>query len=133
MGSDINDIDILRFNLAQDYRSRIVEESHDKYVIDLQGRNSGLLYSKSKLWVKKKDFQPIKQEYFSYSGKLVKTVFYRDYRYFAGVKRPAISEIQSALFPERKTTLKLISYRKDVKNRAILFHRSNFGRIVPKI
>lgn len=133
MGSDINDIDILRFNLAQDYRSRIVEESHDKYVIDLQGRNSSLLYTKSKLWVKKKDFQPIKQEYYSYSGKLVKTVFYRNYRDFEGMKRPAILEMQSALFPERKTTLELISYRKGVKNRANVFHRSNLGRIVPKI
>jgi outer membrane lipoprotein-sorting protein len=133
MGSDVKDIDILRLNLAKDYISRIVEESHDKYVIDLQGRNSSLVYAKSKLWVKKKDFQPIKQEYFSHSGKLVKTVFYRDYRDFEGVKRPAVLEMQSASCPERKTTLELISYRKGVKNPGNIFHRSNLGRIVPKI
>jgi len=133
MGSDVKDIDILRLNLTEDYISIIVEDSHDTYILELQGKNSSLLYAKSKLWVKKKDFQPIKQEYFSYSGKLVKTVFYRDYRDFEGVKRPAILEIQSASFPERKTTLELISYRKGVKNRANIFHRYNLGRIVPKI
>jgi hypothetical protein len=118
--------------LAEDYRSRIVEKSQDKYVIELQGKNSSLVYAKSKLWVKKKDFQPIKQEYFSHSGKLIKTVFYKDYRDFDGVKRPAVLEMQSALFPERKTTLELISYRKGVKNPGNIFHRSNLGRIVPK-
>lgn len=133
MGSDVKDIDILRLNLAEDYISKIVEESHDKYVIELQGRNSSLVYVESKLWVKKKDFQPIRQEYFSHSGKRVKTVFYRDYREFEGVERPAVLEIQSASSPERKTTLELISYRKGVKNPANIFHRSNLGRIVPKI
>jgi outer membrane lipoprotein-sorting protein len=133
LGSDVKDIDILRLNLAEDYRSRIVEKSQDKYVIELQGKNSSLVYAKSKLWVKKKDFQPIKQEYFSHSGKLIKTVFYKDYREFDGVKRPAVLEMQSALFPERKTTLELISYRKGVKNPGNIFHRSNLGRIVPKI
>jgi len=133
LGSDVKDIDILRLSLAEDYRSRIVEKSQDRYVIELQGKNSSLVYAKSKLWVRKKDFQPIKQKYFSHSGKLVKTVFYRDYREFEGVKRPAVLEMQSASFPERKTTLELISYRKGVKNPGNIFHRSNLGRIVPKI
>ena len=133
LGSDVKDIDILRLSLAEDYRSRIVEKSQDRYVIELQGKNSSLVYAKSKLWVRKKDFQPIKQKYFSYSGKLVKTIFYRDYRDFDGVKRPAILEMQSTSFPERKTILELISYKKGVKNPGNIFHRSNLGRIVPKI
>jgi outer membrane lipoprotein-sorting protein len=128
LGSDVKDHDILRLNLAGDYTSRIVEKSPDQYVIDLQGKNSSLLYAKSKLWVKKKDFQPIKQEYLSHRGKLVKTVFYRDYRDFEGVMRPALLEVQSASFSERKTILELISYRKDVKNRANIFQKSNLGR-----
>ena len=128
MGSDVKDIDILRLNLAEDYISRIVEDSRDTYILELQGKHSSLLYAKSKLWVKKKDFQPIKQEYFSHSGKLAKTVFYRDYKDFEGVMRPAVLEMQSALFPEGKTTLELTSYRKGVKNRAKIFHRSNLGR-----
>ena len=133
MGSDIKDIDILRLNLAEDYISRIVESSHDTYIVELQGKKSSLVYAKSKLWVKKKDFQPIKQKYFSHSGKLVKTVFYRDYRDFEGVRRPAILEIQSVSFPERKTTIELISYRKGVKNRVNIFHICNLGRIVTKM
>jgi outer membrane lipoprotein-sorting protein len=128
MGSDVKDINILRLNLAEDYISRIVEELPDTYILELQGKHSSLLYAKSKLWVKKKDFQPIKQEYFSHSGKLVKTIFYRDYRDFEGVKRPATLEMQSASLPERKTILELTSYRKGVNNRANIFHRSNLGR-----
>lgn len=128
MGSDVKDINILRLNLAEDYISRIVEELHDTYILELQGKNSSLLYAISKLWVKKKDFQPIKQEFFSNSGKLVKTLFYREYRSFEGVMRPAVLETQSAIFPERKTIFELTSYRKGVKNRANIFHRSNLGR-----
>jgi outer membrane lipoprotein-sorting protein len=128
MGSDVKDHDILRLNLAEDYISRIVEESDDQYVLELQSRNSDLTYAKSKLWVRKEDFQPQKQKYFSKNGKLVKTVLYLDYREFGGLKRPAVVEMQSASFSERKTILELISYRKNVKNRANIFQKSNLGR-----
>lgn len=130
MGSDVKDIDILRYNLIGDYISMISEKSYDKYVIELKTKNIGSVYAKSKLWVKRKDSQPIKQEFFSNSGKLLKTVFFHDYKEFDGVKRPSVLKIQSTSYPERMTTLELITHRKGVKNRSIIFHRANLGRIV---
>ncbi len=131
MGSDVRDIDFLRLNILEDYITcRIVENSHNKYLISFQGINSRFVYAKLKLWVNKRNLRPIKQEYYSLNGRLVKTLFYRDYRDFNGVIKPCLIEIKSASFPDRMTTIELISFRKNVKNRLNIFHRSNLGRIV---
>ncbi len=128
MGSDFRDNEILRFNLAKDYISRSVEELADNYMLMLEGKDSSVLYAKSKMWMRKKDFQPIRQEYFSDDDELIKTVFYQDYRDFGGIKRPAQIEIRSASSPESKTTLELISFREGVNDKTNMFHRCSLDR-----
>lgn len=128
MGGDFENNDILRLNLVEDYVPEIVEESPDQYVLELIGKNLGLSYAKIRVWVNKKNFQPVRQEYYTINDKLIKTSAYRDVRDFGGLNRPAVVEMFSALSPKKKTVLELIEFRKGVKNPDKIFRRSNLGK-----
>jgi outer membrane lipoprotein-sorting protein len=129
LGSDLLERDILGLHPGADNVKNVVQDMNDTYVLELEGEDLEL-GATSKIWVSKGDFYPIRQEYFSGKGRLLKTVFYRDYTEVDGAKRPATIEIQSTSCPERKTTLKLLSYRKSVAGKASVFQRSAFGRPV---
>jgi outer membrane lipoprotein-sorting protein len=128
MGGDFENNDVLRLNLVGDYTSEILEELSDQYVLGLKGKDLSLCYAKIKIWVRKGDFQPIKQEYFTLSDKLIKSTFYQDIKTFSGLKRPSKMVMQSALNPKQKTILELIEFEHGVKNPAKIFRRSNLGK-----
>ena len=128
MGGDFENNDVLRLNLVDDYIPKIIEELPDQYVLGLKGRDLSLSYAKIKLWVRKDNFQPVRQEYFTLSDKLMKSVAYQDIRDFNGLKRPAKLVMQSALHPKQKTVLELMKFKKGVKNPSKIFRRSTLGR-----
>lgn len=134
MGSDVREIEFLRFNLLDDYIIEwIVENMFDEYVINLITVKKRSVYPEIRLWVDKKKLQPVKQVYFSHSGKIGKTKFYHDYKNFNGIMKPSVIEIKSILFPERTTTLTIVSCKKNVQKKWNIFHKSNLGRHVSKI
>lgn len=129
MGGDFENNDILRLDLANDYTAKIVEGLPDKYVIELKGKNVSLSYAKIKLLVRKKDSQPLKQEYYTISDKLIKSTVYSDIKDFGGgFKRPAKLVMQSALYPKQKSILEIISFKQGIKNPAKFFRKSNLGK-----
>ena len=128
MGGDFENNDVLRLNLVGDYTSEVIEELPDQYVLKLEGKDLSLSYAKIKIWVRKDDFQPIKQEYFTLSDKLIKSTFYEEIKEFSGLKRPSKMVMQSALNPKQKTILELIEFERDVKNPSKIFQRSNLGK-----
>jgi outer membrane lipoprotein-sorting protein len=128
MGGDFENNDVLRVDLVGDYTARVIEESTDQYVLELKGKDLSLAYAKMKLWVRKSDFQPTKQEYFTITDKLIKRTIYEDVRDFKGHKRPGKLIMQSALHPKEKTVLELVTFEKGVKNPARIFRRSNLGK-----
>ena len=128
MGGDFENNDVLRLNLVDDYVPTIAEDLSSQYVLELEGRDLGLTYAKVRIWVDKATFQPSRQEYFTISGKLVKSASFSEVRRFEGVTRPAIIEMHSALSPDKRTVLELIEFRKGVTNPDKLFRRSNLGK-----
>jgi outer membrane lipoprotein-sorting protein len=128
MGGDFENNDVLRLNLVGDYTSEIIEELPDQYVLGLKGKDLSLSYAKIKIWVRKDDYQPEKQEYFTLTDKLIKSTFYQDIKDFSGLKRPAKLVMQSALYPKQKTILDLIKFKSGVKNPSRKFRRSSLGQ-----
>jgi outer membrane lipoprotein-sorting protein len=128
MGGDFENNDVLRLNLVRDYKAKITEELSDQYILSLKGTDLSLSYAKIKLWVRKSDSQPVKQEYYTISDKLIKSTIYEDIKDFGGCVRPARLVMQSALHPKQKTQLEIIKYKKGVKNPSSVFKRSNLGR-----
>ena len=128
MGGDFENNDILRLDLNNDYAPEIIEELPDQYVLELKGKDLSLSYAEIKIWVRKDNSQPIKQEYFTLSGKLIKSAIFQDIKDFHGVKRPSKLVMQSALNPKEKTILEVIKFRRGVNNPSITFKKSNRGR-----
>lgn len=128
MGGDFENNDVLRINLLTDYTSEIIEELPDQYVLGLKGKDLSLSYAKIKLWVRKDDFQPVKQEYYTLTDKLIKSTIYQNIKDFSGFKRPSKLVMQSALNPKQKTILEIKEFKKGVKNPSKRFRRSSLGR-----
>jgi outer membrane lipoprotein-sorting protein len=128
MGGDFENNDVLRLNLAGDYTSEIIEDLPDQYVLELKGKNLSLAYAKIKLWVRKDNFQPVKQEYFTLTDKLIKSTFYQDIKDFSGLKRPSKMVMQNALYPKQKTILEITKFKGGVKNPSKRFRRSGLGK-----
>jgi len=128
MGGDFENNDVLRLDLINDYQSTILEESTDHYILGLQGKDLSLSYAKIKIWVKKNDNQPIKQEYYTINDQLIKSTVYEDVRNFAGLKRPSRLVMQSALAPKQKTVLEIIKLDHGVKNPDSRFSRNELGK-----
>lgn len=128
MGGDFENNDVLRLDLIGDYTSEIIEELPDQYVLGLKGKDLSLSYAKIKMWVRKDNYQPVKQEYFTLSDKLIKSTFYQNTKDFNGLKRPSKMIMQSALNPRQKTILELIKFEGGVKNPSRIFRRSNLGK-----
>lgn len=128
MGGDFENNDVLRLDLIGDYTYEIIEELPDQYVLGLKGKDLSLSYAKIKMWVRKDNYQPVKQEYFTLTDKLIKSTFYQNTKDFNGLKRPSKMIMQSALNPKQKTILELIKFEGGVKNPSRIFRRSNLGK-----
>ena len=128
MGGDFENNDVLRLNLVGDYTSKIIEELPDQYVLGLTGKDLSLSYAKIKLWVRKGDFQPVKQEYYTLTDKLIKSTSYQNIKDFSGLKKPAKQVMASALNPKVRTILETIKFKGGVKNPSKRFRRSFLGK-----
>jgi outer membrane lipoprotein-sorting protein len=128
MGGDFENNDVLRLNLSGDYTAEILEDQPDQYVLSLQGKDLSLSYAKIKIWVRKSDFQPMKQEYYTLSDQLIKSTFYEDIKTFGRLKRPGKMVMQNALYPKQKTELEVLSFEIGVKNPSKRFNRTGLGK-----
>lgn len=128
MGGDFENNDVLRLNLVGDYTAELIQEAGDLYVLELKGKDLSLSYAKIKLWARKDSYQPVKQEYYTLSNKLIKSTQYEDIVEYKGYVRPSRMIMQSALNPKQKTILEIITFEGGVKNPSRIFRRSNLGK-----
>ncbi len=89
---DVSNGDMARANFANDYNATLVGAEtvggKDAYVLDLVAKSPNKTYNKIKYWVAKSDFKPVQAEYFTVSGKSLKTCKFEDFRMEAGTVRP---------------------------------------------
>jgi outer membrane lipoprotein-sorting protein len=84
-GSDFSYGDILNVNLARDYNAAIVEnnidmEGHICYKLELTAKRKMVTYDRIVCYVRKKDFAPIKREFYTKSGQLFKELIFQDFK-----------------------------------------------------
>ena len=93
--------DLARANFAGDYIPTLVgEETVDgrrAHLLELAARDRSVTYAKVRYWVAADDQHPLKAEFYSLSGKLLKTALYQDFREMAGRVRPTRLVIDDAL------------------------------------
>jgi hypothetical protein len=93
--------DIARANFSGDYAPTVqrVEaiDGQDHYVLELKAVDRGVTYNRVLYWVRKSNFHPHKAEFFSVSGRLLKTCRYEAFKTLGGRVRPTRLVLRDAL------------------------------------
>ena len=83
--------DVARANFAYDYTPSLLGEEplEEKvcYVLELTAKTPDVAYHRVMYWVEKETFNPVKSEFFTISGKLLKTAYYEGYEVILGRER----------------------------------------------
>lgn len=80
--------DISRMRWAGDYSYKVEKKNAKEWELFLEAKKTGLTYSKIRVWVDAKDKRPLKAEFLTLSGKVIKTATYEDYQNTLGMMRP---------------------------------------------
>jgi len=101
--------DIARANFSGDYDPKLLGveriDNEDYYVLDLTAVDRGVTYQRVKYWVARRNFWPHKAEFYSLSGRLLKTCVYGDFKELGGRVRPAQMVMTNALREGERSVL----------------------------
>jgi outer membrane lipoprotein-sorting protein len=123
--------DVARTNYSVDYIAELAgEEEIDgvrTYVLNLQARDTGVSYSRVRLWVNSRNHEPIQSEFYVASGKLMKRAYFREFGIMNGMRTVTKIEIHDVVRPGRWT---LMSYA-NLQSRNVpdkMFNKNYLGR-----
>src|SRR5437867_803163 len=68
--------DVARTSFTVDYTPTTIDEEQDQWVLDLSAKDPSVAYSRVRLWVDKKSYQPRRADFYVVSGKLIKRALY---------------------------------------------------------
>ena len=101
--------DIARVNFSGDYEAKIIREDTIDgkiyYVLDLSAKDMRVTYNRAVYWVQKDNFHPLKAEFYSISGKLLKLCYYEDYQHVLGKSRPMRLILKDPLRKDKKSIM----------------------------
>lgn len=110
-GGDFNNADILRSDYQLDYTVELAEDAGapDAWLLKLKAKTDDASYDAIKLWVAKKPLGlPVKGEYFTASGKLLRSATFTDVKDFGnGLTRPARVTMRNEIATQRFSELTL--------------------------
>jgi outer membrane lipoprotein-sorting protein len=98
--------DVLTVNLKVDYNARLLDTGtipdaeraqRQCWHLELQAANDRAVYNRIEYWVEQSTFYPIKGKLYSDSGRLLKTVYFRNFEQRLGAVRPGEEVIIDAV------------------------------------
>lgn len=104
-GGDFNNADVLRTNYTRDYDAKLVSEDAQAYLLELHAKTEEAAYDRIKLWLSRADGVPLKGEYYTVSGKLLRTAEFMDVRDFGGLRRPSRVLMRNMIVTQRFSEL----------------------------
>lgn len=113
--------DIVTVNLAKDYQATLAAEedvqdgekqTKHAYKLTLKGVAPDVTYDKIEMWIDTNNNRPIKSRFYTESGRLLKTAYYRRYQNQLGVERPTETVIIDGLDPNWVTIMRFSDYAK---------------------
>jgi outer membrane lipoprotein-sorting protein len=111
--------DVVTVNLAKDYKAELLAEEDTAdgervmrraYKLGLSAVSPDVTYHRVEMWVDAANSRPIKARFFSESGHLLKTAYYRKYQPQLGRERPTEVVIIDGLDPSWVTVLRYSDY-----------------------
>jgi outer membrane lipoprotein-sorting protein len=112
--------DVVTVNLAHDYAATDGGEEtvkdgdqrqHRTRRLDLKATAKDVTYDRIEMWVDADTFSPVKGKFYSESGALLKTAYYRRYQPQLGAERPTETVIIDGLNPKWVTVMRYSDYQ----------------------
>ena len=101
--------DLARANFAGDYTATILRtdvlDGEKYHVLELVGVDKGVTYHKVLYWVRQSNFWPYRAEFYSVSGRLLKTSRYENFQMLLGKQRPTRLVMEDALHKDEQSVL----------------------------
>ena len=102
--------DVARANFTGDYTPKLLRNEtigdQNYYVLELTAVDRGVTYHRVIYWVNRNNSQPYKAEFYTLSGRLIKSCLYEDFRTMAGQMRPTRLIMTDALHRGEHSVLK---------------------------
>jgi len=111
--------DVVTVNLAKDYQARIATEESIQdgerqtrrcYQLALAAVAPDVTYHHIDMWIDAGNSRPVKARFYTASGQLLKTAYYRRYQAQLGVERPTETVIIDGLDPNWVTVMRYSDY-----------------------
>jgi len=111
--------DVVTINLAKDYQARLVAEEDIQdgdlkprhcYKLMLDAVTPDVTYHRIEFWVDSNNSRPVKSKYYTESGRLLKTAFYRRFQPELGAERPTEIVIIDGLDTRWVTVIRMSEY-----------------------
>lgn len=132
LGSSFSNGDLLRTDLVADYTAAIVREEEiagtQAYVLELKARSSDVAYDKILMWTDSATGRPLRQEFFTRSGKRIKAITYSRPQKFSGIDVNTEMVVDSDLNPKERTVMTISGLATRQKLPAALFQKDSFER-----
>ena len=132
LGSSFSNGDLLRTDLVTDYAATIVREEAlegvPAQVLELRARKAEVAYDRILLWVDKASKRPLREEFFTLSGKRIKVMTFARPAKFDGVEVNTEMRVDSDLNPQEQTILTVSRLALKQKLSNAMFQKDSFER-----
>ncbi len=111
--------DVVTVNLSKDYKAQIAAEEEvldgdrqkrNCYKLALAAVSADVTYHHIEMWLDAGNSRPVKARFYTESGQLLKTAYYRRYQAQLGVERPTETVIIDGLDPNWVTVMRFADY-----------------------
>ena len=111
--------DVVTVNLAKDYKAELAGEESIQdgdrqtrkcYKLALTGAAPDVTYNRIEMWIDIPTSRPVKARFYTESGQLLKTAYYRRYQQQLGLERPTEAIIIDGLDPSWVTVMRYSDY-----------------------
>lgn len=106
-GGDFSNADILRVDWSNQYKTELAKETSKQWIIDLVSKSPDSAYAKMRLWVDKKNSQPVQQQFYDSKGTLLKRALYGSNKTFGTITRPARVMMENVI-THQKSEMKIL-------------------------
>ncbi len=132
-GGDFSNADIFRLSLIRDYEPTLAGEEAAEgqacYRLDLKAKDRSIAYDRVVYWVRTDGtFYPVKADYYTLSGKNLKSLVLSQVKALGGRPRPMLLTMESRVDEGSRTTLEFLAIQDDVKLDDRLFTPSALER-----
>ncbi|HJV83213.1 outer membrane lipoprotein-sorting protein [Noviherbaspirillum sp.] len=113
--------DIVTANLAKDYQAELAAEEDTQdgdrktrhcYKLALAATAPDVTYHRIEMWIDTSNNRPVKARYYTESGRLLKSAYFRRYQTQLGAERPTETVIIDGLDPNWVTVMRFSDYAK---------------------